>query len=193
MRVLFTRNEKSRLDEFCKRRRLKVKMFLAKGHSSRIFLVKKGKKKFVAKVERGDSPRKQMLEKEVFNLKLANSVGVGPRLISYDLFNRIILMEYIDGKTFSEWIFDKKRKRKEVSAFIEELLKQASKLDEIGLDHGQLAGRGANILVRNSIPVIIDFEKASTQRKCHNHSVLEGFLFKNKRSAIAKRVKELLE
>ncbi len=192
MKIDFTEEEKKRLEAFSVRRKLKVKRLLAKGHSSRIFLVQGGEKKFVAKVERSDSTRKHMLEREAFNLKLANSRHIGPRLVTYDFFYRILLMEYIKGETFREWIFSKKRKKKEVSLFVKELLRQGKKLDELGLDHGQLAGRGVNILVRKGKPVIIDFEKASTHRKCHNRAVLEAFLFKNKRSAIAKRVKELV-
>ncbi|MFH1663489.1 MAG: hypothetical protein ABH986_01615, partial [archaeon] len=58
--------------------------------------------------------------------------------------------------------------------------------------HGQLAGRGVNILVCKGLPVIIDFEKASIQRKTHNRTVLESFLFKNPHSLITKKVKEIL-
>jgi len=66
-------------------------------------------------------------------------------------------------------------------------------MDEIGLDHGQLAGKGANIIVkRNLRPVIIDFEKASQKRKCHNVNQLKSFLFRNPNSEIAKKVKEII-
>ena len=192
MKIDYTKGERERLEAFCEGRRLEVKRFIAKGHSSRIFLVQRGSKNFAAKVERGDSARKDMLEREACNLGLANSIGIGPRLAAYDFFYRILLMEYIDGPTFKDWIFSKKRKGREVSRFIEELMKQAEKLDELGLDHGQLAGRGANMLVRSGKPVIIDFEKASTKRKVHNRAVLEAFLFRNKGGAVAKRIGKLL-
>lgn len=195
MRADFTEGEKRRLEAFCDRRKLKPGKLLAKGHSSRIFLVQRGKKKFIAKVERSDSGREHMLEKEAFNLKLANSEHIGPRLSTYDFFYRILLMEYIEGKTFKEWLFSKKRNKQEVSLVARELLRQGKKLDRLGLDHGQLAGRGVNILVRKGKhpkPVIIDFEKGSTHRKCHNKAVLEAFLFKNKNGAVAKRVRDLL-
>ena len=194
MKIDFTAEEKRRLEDFCKRRNLKAEKFLAKGHSSRIFLVKKGRKNFAAKVERSDSTRKLMLEKEVFSLKMANSAGIGPRLEDYNFFDRVILMEFIEGKTFGEWILEKQRKKAEAKKFVAALLRQAEKLDEIGLDHGQLAGRGANILVRKGKvpkPVIIDFEKASIGRKVHNRAVLEAFLFRNKNSKTVKRVKSL--
>ncbi len=190
MKVDYSDEELSRLKEFCSHRGLKAKKFLAKGHSSRIFLVKRGNKKFAAKVERHDSPRKYMLEKEAFNLKLANSVKVGPELEKYDFFHRVLLMEFVEGKTFREWLLGK-RKNKEIKSVALGLLKQGKRLDEIGLDHGQLAGRGVNILVKGKKrfePVIVDFEKASVKRKSHNQRVLLSFLLKNKRSKIGKRV-----
>jgi len=196
MLVTYTASEKARLEQYCSRHKLKVKEFIARGHSARIFLVVKGKKKLAAKIERDDSPRKKMLEREAFNLTLANSIGVGPKLVAYDFHARILLMEFVEGKTFKDWIFEKKRKKTETKKFLDKLIKQAKKLDSIGLDHGQLAGRGVNILVKKGKPekpVIIDFEKASSDRKCHNSRVIESVLFKNKKSAITKRITKLLK
>ncbi|MFH1663449.1 MAG: RIO1 family regulatory kinase/ATPase, partial [archaeon] len=170
------------LSVFLKKEGLKLEKKIAKGFSSEVFLVKKGKKKFALKIEKLKSRRKEMAEKETANLLKANSVEVGPKLFAFDLEKRIILMEFIEGKTFNEWLFGLKKtkeNKKKLEKFIEVLLIQAEKLDEIGLDHGQLAGRGVNILVCKGLPVIIDFEKASIQRKTHNRTVLESFLFKN--------------
>jgi len=125
------------------------------------------------------------------NLKKANAIGVGPKLAIADLKKSIILMEFIDGQTFSEWLFAGPSK-KILQSFIKELQQQAKALDKIGLDHGQLAGMGRNILARHNKPVIIDFEKASSDRKCHNALVIEGYLFRNPKGAIARKVKETL-
>jgi len=190
--LIVTEEEKHRLASFLKRKGLQMDRLMAKGHSSRIFLVKRGKRSLIAKLEREDSPRKEMLDKEVKCLRKANALGIGPRLIGFDTINRVILMEFIDGPTFKDWLFEKKRAKEELSAFISGLLGQALLLDEAGIDHGQLAGPGKNILVRQGRPIIIDFEKASFRRKFHNHSTLVSFLFKSKHSAITKRVKEVL-
>ncbi len=182
MIVKFTDSEKQRLEMYCKRHKLKINGFIARGHSARIFLVQKGRKKFVAKLERDDSPRENMLEKEAFYLKLANSIKVGPKLVAYDFHFRVLIMEFIEGKTLNQWLKGK-RTKKELKKFFDELLKQAERLDELGLDHGQLAGRGVNILVKKGKhpkPIIIDFEKASVERKVHNRSVLEAFIGRNK-------------
>ena len=148
-------------------------------------------KRLVIKMERADSTRFRMAEREAENLALANSLGIGPRLFGKDLKCRIILMEFIEGPSFAEWLFAGPSK-KGLARFVKELQRQAMALDKIGLDHGQLAGRGRNILVRKGLPVIIDFEKASTQRKCHNASAIEAFLFRNPHGAVAKKARAIL-
>ena len=187
-----------RLEKFLRKRRLAHagKGRIAKGYSSEIYLAKNSKgKKFVLKIEKESSPRREMCEKEAANLGLANKYGIGPKLIDYDIKARIILMEFIEGKTFNKWLLDGKKapKKKQLLKVISDLLLQAKIMDEIGLDHGQLAGKGANIIVKRSLrPVIIDFEKASQKRKCHNSNQLKSFLFRNPNSEIAKKVKETL-
>lgn len=190
------------LKRFLKEKELKLIKKISKGYSSEVFLVQKQKgknrkqrkknNKFALKIEKEKSPRERMVEKEVANLKLANSLGIGPKLIDWDFDKRIILMEYIKGKTFNEWLFEKNRKKKELCKFLDKLFAQAQKMDDIGLDHGQLAGKGANILVYRNLPVIIDFEKASQHRKCHNVTQLKAMLYRNPHGEIAKRVREIL-
>jgi len=180
------------LDSFLVEKNLFLVGGLGRGHSSNVFLVADSRGvKFVAKVERLDSTRFRMAERESGFLKLANSVGVGPKLFSFDLERRIILMEFVDGVTFDGWLFSNPGK-KALGSFVEELFRQAIALDGIGLDHGQLAGRGRNILVRGSKPIIIDFEKASVNRRCHNLSSLQSFLVKNPHSAVSKKVRVIL-
>jgi len=191
MKRLPYESEMERLNEFLAKHRLKLIRLIAKGHSSFVFLVKRGQKKFALKLEREDSTRKDMLEKEVSNLKKANKLGIGPKLYNCDKKRRIILMEYVEGKTFNEWLFEK-RKSSELIQFLAELFRQAIEMDKAGLDHGQLGGRGVNILVKNNLPVIIDFEKASQKRKAHNFSKLLAYLLINRHSAISSRVLEIL-
>lgn len=177
-----------------KRLRLAKKERISKGYSSEIYLVKGANgERYALKIEKAKSPRQDMAQKESSNLKLANSLGIGPRLIDYDLKKGIILMEYISGPTFRDWLFGHKPKKQELQAFITALLKQAEVLDKACLSHGQLAGKGTNILVRNCKPVIIDFEKASQNRKCHNLNQLRSFLFENKHSAIVKEIEKIME
>lgn len=182
-----------RLKKFLEENSLKKISKIAKGWSSEIYLVENEKgKKFALKIEREKSPRMNMVKKEAENLRLANSSGMGPKFIDADFEKRIILMQYIPGKTFEEWLFESNPSREEVQHVLQELFFQARELDKIGLDHGQLAGRGKNILISGKSPVIIDFEKASANRKTHNVTTLHSFLCSNPNSAIAKRVKGIL-
>jgi len=121
MKRLPYKSEMKRLNEFLAKHRLKLVRLIAKGHSSFVFLVNRGQKKFALKLEREDSPRRNMLEKEVRNLKKANKLGIGPKLYNYDKKRRIILMEYVEGKTFNEWLFEE-RKSSELIQFLTELL-----------------------------------------------------------------------
>lgn len=182
-----------RLDSFVSSRNLRVLKRLSKGYSSEVFLTEnEDRKQFALKIEKDKSPRKNMAQKEAQNLLLANSVGIGPRLFGFDPAARAVLMEFVDSIPFGKWLFEKKTSKKTLEKFVKELLAQAQKLDYIGLSHGQLAGKGKNILARNNKPVIIDFEKASTSRRCRNKNQVIGFLFRNPNSRIAEKVRECL-
>ncbi len=180
--------------EFLESHNLSLVQKISKGYSAEIFLVCNNKgEEFALKAEKLKSRRIEMVQKEAQHLRLANSVGIGPRLIDFDLQARCILMEFIDGKPFSKWLFDGAPTKQQLQKFLDELFAQAKKLDRIGLSHGQLGGKGANILVRNSLPVIIDFEKASSNRKSKNVSQLQGNFLYSPHSRIAKRIKEILQ
>lgn len=182
----------SDLDVFLNENNLRLSKQLSKGWTSYVYLVENFRgETFVLKVLREKSNRKNMVQREAENLRLANSLGVGPKLVVADTEKDIVMMEFIDGVPFSEWLGTTPAKDA-LRNFIEALYSQAKKLDGLGLDHGQLAGRGRNILVRKDLPVIIDFEKASTKRKCHNMKVIESFLFRSKNSGVMRKIKGIL-
>jgi len=165
--------------------------FIAKGFSSIVFKAKM-KDLIALKIEREKSKRQKMLEKEVKNLRKANRINIGPKLLFYDKKLKLIGMQFIEGITFNEFIFSNPKKEKLIKV-IKELIKQAKKLDEINLSHGQLAGKMKNILIKKNFkPVIIDFEKASTKRKARNLNQLKAALFFNPYSSIAKKIRETL-
>lgn len=182
-----------RLERILTKQRLETVSKLGRGYCSEVYLVQNDrKKKFALKIERDDSPRREFVRKESEFLQAANQVRVGPKLVKTDFENQAVLMEFIDGKPFYEWLFEPKRTKIQVKKTVKALLAQAKRLDSIGLDHGQLAGKGKNILVKkNGSPVIIDFEKASLVRKPHNATTLQSFLFQNPNSAIAKKIRKM--
>ena len=182
-----------RLAVFLKENQLEPVRKISKGFSSEVFEVRaKDGKRFALKIERSKSTRLHMALKESLFLEKANSIGIGPKLEKADLENRAILMQLVFGEPFGKWVFGNVSKKK-LEKTIESLLFQAKQLDAIGLDHGQLGGKGKNILVqKNGLPVIIDFEKASFSRRVHNASQLDAFLSKNPHSKITARVRFIL-
>ncbi len=191
---------------------------------SKSSLARKQRAHMALKIERSKSRRMGMVEKETRNLTIANALGIGPKLLATDVKNRAILMEFIEGQTLAEFVFSLAQKknpraaRNRLASVLRNLFAQAQKLDAAGLDHGQIAGRGANIIVRKTKrslehrtggkpcrtahcfepgrsahcfePVISDFEKASTSRRCHNVTRLAALVALNPHSALTRRIRE---
>ncbi|MFA6064455.1 MAG: hypothetical protein WCW44_01415 [archaeon] len=187
---------------------------IAKGWSSYIWIVKdETGKEFVLKEVREKSPRKDLAEREGKMLQLANSVGVGPKVIEVNFEKNFVVMEYIRGVKLFDWIMNEgpckeKSFEKEVSAeelyfFIKELYRQLFALEKVSLSHNQLQV-GKNIVVEKRFdsktkkeqyfPVIIDFEKATIKMENHTKNIgqIDAMLFYNPNGAIAKKVREKL-
>jgi len=129
------------------------------------------------KIRRDDADRPSMTNEGKL-LRLANSVNVGPRLITatknflaMEAFNGLPLFKWAETKTASH--------RKDVKEVLEKLLYSCFRLDAIGLDHGELSHAPKNVLVsRSGEGCIVDFESASTTRRVANvTSLLQYFLF----------------
>lgn len=123
------------------------------------------------KIRRCDSPRPNM-HHEAHMLELANSVGVGPRLIAHT--DNVLVMELVEGTPLKH---HEKLGDKELEACVEDALKQAFKLDEIGLDHGELSNPHSHVYATPGGAKIIDFDGASTARKPHNYNSLYAYFF----------------
>lgn len=195
--------DKCDFSSFLDKHNLKLVSLLSKGFSSNIYLVSHKEKTlssilFVVKAEHIKSPRNFMVENESNFLKLANSVQVGPKLIDFDLSLRVVLMQYVDGVSFVDWVSSSASliSASYYSIFLNKLFKQAFALDKINLSHGQLGGKGKNVLVSFSnkipFPVIIDFEKASVNRKAKNVAQLFSLIFENPNGFIKNKSFEIL-
>ena len=132
---------------------------IAKGWSSYIWLVKNKKgEEFVLKEVREKSPRKDLANREGKMLLLANSVGVGPKVKEINFEKNFVVMEYIKGEKFFDFILSKRFEgeitQTQIYELIKELFRQLYLLDTINLSHNQLQ-IGKNILVKQ----IFDKEK----------------------------------
>ena len=128
------------------------------------------------KVRRADADRPSMHE-EARLLRLANSVGVGPRLVTAT--KNFLVMELFDGVPLFRWANAPGRRGRSVRKVLSILLNACFRLDAIGLDHGELSRAPKNVLIGGDEQAcIVDFESASTVRRVANvTSLLQYFLF----------------
>jgi putative serine/threonine protein kinase len=161
---------------------------LGKGYAGVVVLAKKGTKEVALKIRRTDSQRKEMKSEGVL-LKLVNSVNVGPKII--DVSKNFLVMEYLDGVKFSEWIDSLKGtgSSKKLKSTIRKILEDCYRLDQIGFDHGELSNISKHVIVGKTKSTIIDFESSSTNRKPSNvTSITQAFFIG---SGIAKKAQKI--
>jgi putative serine/threonine protein kinase len=128
------------------------------------------------KIRRLDADRPSMND-EARLLGLANSVNVGPRLISAT--ENFLAMDLFRGIPLFRWAERSSTSRRMVRDLVRRLLACCFMLDSVGLDHGELSHAPKNVLVSKfGRPCIVDFESASTARRVANvTSLLQYFLF----------------
>jgi putative serine/threonine protein kinase len=139
---------------------------LGKGYAGIVVLAKMGTKKVALKIRRTDSPRPDMKNETVL-LGAANKAGVGPKLIASS--KNFVVMEFLSGVKIYDWVSELKGKgsASKLKIVIKKVLTDCYKLDEAGLDHGELSNITKHVIVGKNI-TMIDFESASLERKASN-------------------------
>jgi len=128
------------------------------------------------KVRRTDANRLDM-DQESNMLRLANTVGVGPKLIAQS--KNFLVMEFINGIPLHRWVtlLPKSGCKRRARNVLVRLLDECFSLDQIGLDHGELSEAPKNVLVdKRDRPWIVDFESASNQRRPSNVTSIAQYL-----------------
>jgi len=160
---------------------------LGKGCVGIVTIAYRDVEKGALKIRRIDADRSGM-QQEARMLRKANSVNVGPKLL--DVSNNFLLMQFVDGTLLPEWL-EKHRKKGLVRKVLHEILEQCWRLDEAGLDHGELSHAPKHIIInKNNASIIVDFETASSNRKPSNVTSICQFLFIS--SSLAKKIAEML-
>ena len=132
------------------------------------------RKRVAVKIRRVDADR-AMMQREAKLLERANGVGVGPRL--YAVSNNFLVMQLIDGHPLPEWLVGMSNMAL-VKRVLHDVMEQCWRLDQAGLDHGELSHAPKHIIVHKGIrPFIVDFETASVDRKPANVTSVCQFLF----------------
>lgn len=160
---------------------------LGKGCVGIVILAYINGEKAALKARRVDADRSRM-QQEAEMLRKANSVRVGPRLLGAS--KNFLLMQFIEGDLLPKWL--KKLKGKaQVRKVLRDVLEQCRRLDEAGLDHGELSYAPKHIMIdQKDEPFIVDFETASVNRKSSNVTSICQFLFIS--GVVGKKVAEKL-
>jgi putative serine/threonine protein kinase len=147
---------------------------LGKGYVGVVVIAHVCGERVALKMRRSDADRIS-LEHEAELLIRANNVNVGPKFLA--VTKNFLLMQLIDGDLLEDWLETHRDKELIRKVFIE-ILEECWRLDEAGLDHGELSKAPKHLLVEKSgKPFIVDFETASLERKVINVTSVCQFLF----------------
>jgi putative serine/threonine protein kinase len=162
--------------EFRGSRRIFGVGILGKGCVGIVVLALRNGGRVAVKILRTDADRNGF-DHESSMLKLANSVDVGPRLLSFS--SRFLVMEYLDGMPLPQWVMGLtgRGRKARLRRVLASLLEKCYRLDQMRLDHGELSRAPKHIIVEaQDKPEIVDFETASTERRPSNVTSLCQYL-----------------
>jgi len=152
---------------------------MGKGHVGVVVVALLGGEEVALKVRRVDADRAS-LDAEAGYLRLANGVSVGP--IFRASSTNFLVMELVEGDYLVDWLGGLGSSEGGVlRGVLKRLLEKARRLDVAGLDHGELSRADRHVIVSGGDPRIVDFESASTVRRCANVTSLAHYLFFNRR------------
>jgi putative serine/threonine protein kinase len=163
---------------------------LGKGHVGIVVAVYTSFGKGALKIRRIDADRAGM-QHEAEMLQRANTIHVGPRLLG--VTPNLLLMEFVEGTLLPQWIEALKGRgtRSRIRRVLRAVLEQCFRLDEAGLDHGELSRAPKHIIVDvDDRPHLVDFETASINRRVSNVTSICQYLFIG--SQTAKTIKRKL-
>lgn len=161
---------------------------IGKGYVGVVVAAHANKEKIALKIRRVDADRTGM-HHEARMLKRANAVGVGPTLL--DATENFLVMEFVGSRLLPQWIEELKEKetRSKIRKLLRDVLEQCWRLDEAGLDHGQLSRAPKHIVIdENDTPYLVDFETASDNRRVSNVTSISQYLLIG--SQVAKKIKK---
>lgn len=147
---------------------------LGKGFVGIVVIAHLNGQKVAVKIRRVDADRADLLH-EAQMLSKANSANVAPKFVGAS--KNFLVMQFIDGDLLPAWLKTNKDKSL-VKAVLGEVLAQCFRLDEIGLDHGELSKAPKHVIIDRQLkPWLVDFETSSDARKPSNVSAVSSFLF----------------
>jgi putative serine/threonine protein kinase len=153
---------------------------LGKGFVGIVVIAHLNGQRVAVKIRRVDADRADLLH-EATMISKANSVGVAPKLMASS--KNFLLMQLIEGDLLPNWL-ETNNDKAVVKRVLGEVLEQCFRLDQVGLDHGELSKAPKHLLVDKTEKVfIVDFETASVERRVANVTAVCQYLFAGNSSA----------
>lgn len=153
---------------------------LGKGFVGIVVIAHLNGERVAVKIRRLDADRADLLHEAAMIAK-ANTVHVAPKLVGSS--KNFLVMQLIEGDLLPNWLKTRMEKG-EVRQVLREILEQCYRLDEAGLDHGELSKAPKHLLVDKTNRVfIVDFETSSLERHVANVTAVCQYLFAGNSSA----------
>jgi putative serine/threonine protein kinase len=153
---------------------------LGKGFVGIVVIAHLNGQRVAVKIRRVDADRADLLHEAAMIAK-ANTVNVAPKLTASS--KNFLFMQLIDGDLLPNWL-KTNREKTAVRQVLKEVLEQCYRLDEAGLDHGELSKAPKHLLVDKTGRVfIVDFETSSLERHVANVTSVCQYLFAGNSSA----------
>jgi HemK-related putative methylase len=156
--------------------------YFAKGKRGLVYKGVYVKKTVVIKVQHPHAETSSTVPFEAQWLKKLNSKKIGPKIF----FNteHFLVMEFVDGFLFEEYI--KTQSKHHILRMIHTLCKQMYLLDTLGINKYEMNHPDKHIIIRNHIPILIDFERCRYTEDPKNVTQFVHYL-------CSKRISSLLE
>lgn len=161
-----------------------TKPILGKGHAGIVIRAFLDGKEVALKCRRTDVARSMEYEARI--LGKVNEVNLGPQL--YGFSEDFIVMELIDGLYFGDWVKVNLDDLDKVREYILGIIDIAYRLDEAGVDHGELTKIRRHYIVTEDGPRVIDFDSGSLGRMPQNLTCTVQSLFLH--TSFAKMIEE---
>ncbi len=141
-----------------------TKPVLGKGHVGMVIRAMFDGVEVALKCRRTDAPGSMEYEARI--LGKANEAGLGPRL--YGFSDDFLVMEKIEGLYFGDWVKENMGDPALIGDYVGRIIDIAYRLDEAGIDHGELTKIRRHFIVTAGGPRVIDFDSGSLGRTPRN-------------------------
>lgn len=146
--------------------------YFAKGKRGLVYKAVYSGKNVVVKLQRPDAITASTVSFEARWLKKLNPKKIGPKL--FFATEHFLIMEFIEGFLFEEYI--QTQSKQHILKMIHALCKQLYLFDTFGINKYEMNHPDKHIIIRNHVPIMIDFERCRYTEDPKNITQVVQFL-----------------